>query len=58
MKIKHLVVVFGFLAGVLVLGCGGGNSGIVDANATQLYTTAGYTVDSSAVLAASKSSAN
>jgi hypothetical protein len=45
MKIKHLLGILVFAAAVLVLGCGGGDPGLQNINATQVYTTAGYTID-------------
>ena len=47
MKVKHLLGIFGILIVILVVGCGGGNSGLVNVNSNQVYTTGGYTLDAS-----------
>ena len=46
MKIKHLLGTLALLALLLLIGCGGGTLGLQNVNSTQVYTTAGYTVDS------------
>lgn len=46
MKIKHLLGILALVALVLVIGCGGGTLGLNNVNATQVYTTGGYTIDS------------
>lgn len=46
MRIKHLLGALALLVLVLVIGCGGGTLGLQNVNSTQVYTTAGYTIDS------------
>jgi hypothetical protein len=46
MKIKHLLGTLALVALVLAIGCGGGTLGLQNVNSTQVYTTAGYTIDS------------
>jgi hypothetical protein len=56
MKIKHLLGIIGILIGALVLGCGGGNLGLQNVNSTQVYTTAGYTIDTAVQIRSSAQS--